>query len=81
MTEHVLWINIAGYFFQITGVIFTDLRVGNLIQSLHLQENNSINNPVVTIRNPLRNDLKQNDAKICNRHVSTNENRTNGCVM
>ena len=31
--------------------------------------------------NPLSNDLQQNIAKICNRDVSNNENRTDCCVM
>ena len=31
--------------------------------------------------NPLSNDLKQNLAKICNRDVSDNENRTDCCVV
>ena len=33
------------------------------------------------IWNPSSNDLEQNIAKVCNRHVSNNENRTDCCVF
>ena len=74
--------NITGYFFENYFCIFYKFEG---------RGHNSLTVPTEEIRtsliqkfqswNPLNNDLNQNLAKICNRDVSNNENRTDCCVL
>ena len=74
--------NITGYFFENYFCIFYKFE-GRGHNSLTVSSGEIRASLIQKFQswNPLNNDLNQNLAKICNRDVSNNENRTDCCVL